>query len=499
MTQTEIQKLAKEIAERVSLMESTKTGKHLFKHYHITDKDSYDFMIAAMVEMYNAAINSSVPSEDDVTHTKYFGENIKRVKDALFPQKIEHKENFSTLTVPSNSSVPSDGYVEKSWQPLLNSLDKKHPKVEIRTSNESIPSELDQDVYVEIEVVDKIPLSRAVDDSSIVLFDNGEYRKYKDEWPFAKATHLLIKVKLSQLSSNTSELKGIINAFSGTLLLQNLMQVANVENDDGMPVIKHFDKANGGSIAYVRYDAMVKKLNTLVTEAKQQLANSSVGGVPSLPNKRELMEMGKAYASEDHGGVIVNNPETYKAFRDGQDSVLKYLSEQSNQPTVQPRENDLEASTSRPDESSVVSLPSTSGNSIEQVKYHLGKATIMFDAAKEESNIERKNAGIECGLMFIDNANILLNSLTNAQESDTRMLNSSTTVKSPNSPISDVNKELLEALDACFDVMMQPGFYTTDGSKKLSVPFHVDHWIEARARAEKMYYAAKEVITKHSV
>ena len=50
---------------------------------------------------------------------------------------------------------------------------------------------------------------------------------------------------------------------SGSLLLHDLFQVANIKNEDGMPVIKYVDKPNGGSVAYVRYDAMVKKLDNL--------------------------------------------------------------------------------------------------------------------------------------------------------------------------------------------------------------------------------------------
>ena len=55
-------------------------------------------------------------------------------------------------------------------------------------------------------------------------------------------------------------------AVSGSLLLHDLFQVANIKNDDGMPVIKYVDKPNGGSVAYVRHDAMVKKLNALLKQ-----------------------------------------------------------------------------------------------------------------------------------------------------------------------------------------------------------------------------------------
>lgn len=50
---------------------------------------------------------------------------------------------------------------------------------------------------------------------------------------------------------------------SGSMLLLELFQVAGIENEDGMKVIEHINKPNGGSVAYVRHDAMVNKLNSL--------------------------------------------------------------------------------------------------------------------------------------------------------------------------------------------------------------------------------------------
>jgi hypothetical protein len=62
---------------------------------------------------------------------------------------------------------------------------------------------------------------------------------------------------------------GNVDAFKGSSILQDLCQAAAIKNEDGMPVIKYVDKPNGGSVAYVRHDAMVNKLNTLVKEYKQ--------------------------------------------------------------------------------------------------------------------------------------------------------------------------------------------------------------------------------------
>ena len=71
---------------------------------------------------------------------------------------------------------------------------------------------------------------------------------------------------IQQLEKENAELKLRLAAVSGSLLLHDLFQVANIKNEDGMPVIKYVDKANGGSVDYVRQDAMVKKLNTLLKQ-----------------------------------------------------------------------------------------------------------------------------------------------------------------------------------------------------------------------------------------
>jgi len=62
---------------------------------------------------------------------------------------------------------------------------------------------------------------------------------------------------------------------SGSLLLLDLFQVAGIKNEDGMAVIEYIDKPNGGSVAYVRHDAMVNKLNSLLALDNQELAATS--------------------------------------------------------------------------------------------------------------------------------------------------------------------------------------------------------------------------------
>ena len=52
---------------------------------------------------------------------------------------------------------------------------------------------------------------------------------------------------------------------SGSLLFAELLQKAELKNEDGMPVVEYVDKPNGGSVAYLRHDAVVKKLNQLLS------------------------------------------------------------------------------------------------------------------------------------------------------------------------------------------------------------------------------------------
>lgn len=44
--------------------------------------------------------------------------------------------------------------------------------------------------------------------------------------------------------------------------------------------------------------------------------------------KRRLIEDAKDYASTDTGGIVINKPDKYKAFRDGQDSAYKLAQEE---------------------------------------------------------------------------------------------------------------------------------------------------------------------------
>lgn len=47
--------------------------------------------------------------------------------------------------------------------------------------------------------------------------------------------------------------------------------------------------------------------------------------------KRKMMEEAKFYASVSDGGVTINNPKKYKAFRDGQDSGYMFSEQELNE------------------------------------------------------------------------------------------------------------------------------------------------------------------------
>jgi hypothetical protein len=60
--------------------------------------------------------------------------------------------------------------------------------------------------------------------------------------------------------------------------------------------------------------------------------------------------------------------------------------------------------------------------------------------------------------------------------------------------------QLIEALDACFGVMMQPYLIESEKAKekahRLGVSIHSETWSEARYKAEKMYYEAKSLLNQ---
>lgn len=70
-----------------------------------------------------------------------------------------------------------------------------------------------QTVYIETVVKERKDFP-VVDEWSMVLFDNGEVRKYDDEkWPFAEATHILSKKEQQVVISVEEFESAIIDAY----------------------------------------------------------------------------------------------------------------------------------------------------------------------------------------------------------------------------------------------------------------------------------------------
>ena len=69
--------------------------------------------------------------------------------------------------------------------------------------------------------------------------------------------------KVQPTSESGNAAKPIV---SGALLLSKLFDEAKLKDEDGMPVVHYVEKPNGGGIAYLRYDAVVKKLNAMLEQ-----------------------------------------------------------------------------------------------------------------------------------------------------------------------------------------------------------------------------------------
>jgi len=76
------------------------------------------------------------------------------------------------------------------------------------------------------------------------------------------------KEKLSVYSTRIAEMeremKGLTEALKGELVLNDLLRDGHFKNKDGMPIVKYIDKPNKGDVAYIRHDAMVKKINSII-------------------------------------------------------------------------------------------------------------------------------------------------------------------------------------------------------------------------------------------
>ena len=69
----------------------------------------------------------------------------------------------------------------------------------------------------------------------------------------------------SLLASHVARIKEMEErpTISSNDIMIELFAMAGMKNEDGMKVIEYLDKENGGSIAYLRHDAVVKTINKL--------------------------------------------------------------------------------------------------------------------------------------------------------------------------------------------------------------------------------------------
>lgn len=67
------------------------------------------------------------------------------------------------------------------------------------------------------------------------------------------------------LASHVARIKELEErpTISSNDIMIELFAMAGMKNEDGMKVIEYLDKENGGSIAYLRHDAVVKTINKL--------------------------------------------------------------------------------------------------------------------------------------------------------------------------------------------------------------------------------------------
>jgi hypothetical protein len=112
------------------------------------------------------------------------------------------------------------------------------------------------------------------------------------------------------------------NLFNASVFLYELMQVANIKNEDGMQVVEYINKSNGGSVAYLRHDAVVKKLNTIL----QSLPNHIGEANEMIASKAEGKGEGARYTIDEIIGFINQEELTIpieKFFREDGSHITK--------------------------------------------------------------------------------------------------------------------------------------------------------------------------------
>jgi Protein of unknown function (DUF551) len=143
--------------------------------------------------------------------------------------------------------------------------------------------------------------------------------------PQIQAIHRLAQQALSKAeeAGNYILITDVKNLFNASVFLYELMQVANIKNEDGMQVVEYINKPNGGSIAYLRHDAVVKKLNKIlqslpnhIGEANEMIAAKAEDKGEGVYQKaRELSEIEYPYEHYRGKKIGINDEHTGQALR----------------------------------------------------------------------------------------------------------------------------------------------------------------------------------------
>ncbi len=82
---------------------------------------------------------------------------------------------------------------------------------------------------------------------------------------FINACKWLNEKHINSIAARDTRIKELEErpTISSNDIMIELFAMAGMKNEDGMKVIEYLDKENGGSIAYLRHDAVVKTINKL--------------------------------------------------------------------------------------------------------------------------------------------------------------------------------------------------------------------------------------------
>lgn len=114
---------------------------------------------------------------------------------------------------------------------------------EYRSQASELPSDDEIEAYVKEQPIHEMSI---------------EYRRNL----IANGAKWMRSIALAARDTRIKELEERPTISSNDIMIE-LFAMAGMKNEDGMKVIEYLDKENGGSIAYLRHDAVVKTINKL--------------------------------------------------------------------------------------------------------------------------------------------------------------------------------------------------------------------------------------------